>query len=48
MPTINQLIRSPRSKQIKRNKVPALEVAHKKEEFALVCIQQHQKNQIQL
>ena len=25
MPTINQLIRSPRSKQIKRNKVPALE-----------------------
>ena len=24
MPTINQLIRSPRSKQIKRNKVPAL------------------------
>ena len=25
MPTINQLIRSPRSKQLKRNKVPALE-----------------------
>ncbi len=25
MPTINQLIRSPRSKQVKRNKVPALE-----------------------
>tara|TARA_B100000963_G_C22600541_1_gene660023 strand:- start:658 stop:1029 length:372 start_codon:yes stop_codon:yes gene_type:complete len=25
MPTINQLIRSPRSKQAKRNKVPALE-----------------------
>ena len=25
MPTINQLIRSPRAKQIKRNKVPALE-----------------------
>ena len=25
MPTINKLIRSPRSKQIKRNKVPALE-----------------------
>ena len=25
MPTINQLIRSPRSKQTKRNKVPALE-----------------------
>ena len=25
MPTINQLIRSPRSKQSKRNKVPALE-----------------------
>ena len=25
MPTITQLIRSPRSKQIKRNKVPALE-----------------------
>ena len=25
MPTINHLIRSPRSKQIKRNKVPALE-----------------------
>ena len=25
MPTINQLIRSPRSKQYKRNKVPALE-----------------------
>ena len=25
MPTINQLIRSPRSKQVKRNKVPALQ-----------------------
>ena len=25
MPTINQLIRSPRTKQVKRNKVPALE-----------------------
>ena len=25
MPTINQLIRSPRAKQMKRNKVPALE-----------------------
>ena len=25
MPTINQLMRSPRTKQIKRNKVPALE-----------------------
>tara|TARA_B100000941_G_C28338086_1_gene465208 strand:- start:379 stop:750 length:372 start_codon:yes stop_codon:yes gene_type:complete len=30
MPTINQLIRSPRSKQIKRNKVPALEHAPQK------------------
>ena len=25
MPTINQLVRSARSKQLKRNKVPALE-----------------------
>ena len=48
MPTINQLIRSPRSKQIKRNKVPALESCPQKEVFALVCIQQHQKSQIQL
>ena len=31
MPTINQLIRSPRSKQIKRNKVPALERCPQKE-----------------
>ena len=30
MPTINQLIRSPRSKQIKRNKVPALEACPQK------------------
>tara|TARA_B100000579_G_C22748476_1_gene812776 strand:+ start:887 stop:1258 length:372 start_codon:yes stop_codon:yes gene_type:complete len=30
MPTINQLIRSPRSKQIKRNKVPALESSPQK------------------
>ena len=30
MPTINQLIRSPRSKQLKRNKVPALERCHQK------------------
>ena len=30
MPTINQLIRSPRSKQTKRNKVPALEACPQK------------------
>ena len=30
MPTINQLIRSPRSKQTKRNKVPALESSPQK------------------
>ena len=30
MPTINQLIRSPRAKQIKRNKVPALEASPQK------------------
>ena len=30
MPTINQLIRSPRSKQVKRNKVPALEACPQK------------------
>ena len=30
MPTINQLIRSPRSKQIKRNKVPALNACPQK------------------
>ena len=30
MPTINQLIRSPRSKQMKRNKVPALEACPQK------------------
>ena len=30
MPTINQLIRSPRSKQSKRNKVPALEACPQK------------------
>ena len=30
MPTINQLIRSPRSKQQKRNKVPALEQSPQK------------------
>jgi len=30
MPTINQLIRSPRSKQLKRNKVPALEACPQK------------------
>ncbi len=30
MPTINQLIRSPRSKQTKRNKVPALEACSQK------------------
>ncbi len=30
MPTINQLIRSPRAKQLKRNKVPALEASPQK------------------
>ena len=30
MPTINQLIRSPRAKQIKRNKVPALNASPQK------------------
>ena len=49
MPTINQLIRSPRSKQLKRNKVPALEkLSTKKEVFVLVFTQLHQKNLIQL
>ena len=36
MPTINQLIRSPRSKQTKRNKVPALEACPQKRG---VCLQ---------
>ena len=31
MPTINQLVRSARSKQLKRNKVPALESCPQKE-----------------
>jgi small subunit ribosomal protein S12 len=30
MPTINQLIRKPRQKQVKRNKVPALEASPQK------------------
>ena len=30
MPTINQLIRSPRAKQVKRNKVPALNASPQK------------------
>ena len=30
MPTINQLVRKPRRKQIKKNKVPALEKCHQK------------------
>ena len=33
MPTINQLIRSPRAKQQKRNKVPALNASSKKRSF---------------
>ena len=44
MPTINQLIRSPRAKQQKRNKVPALNASPQKEEFVRGFIQQPQKN----
>ena len=45
MPTINQLIRSPRSKQLKRNKVPALERCPQKKGFAQEYTQPLQKNQ---
>ena len=45
MPTINQLIRSPRSKQLKRNKVPALESCPQKEVFVREFTQPPQKNQ---
>ena len=42
MPTINQLIRSPRSKQLKRNKVPALERCPQKRG---VCTRVHDNSQ---
>ena len=43
MPTINQLVRSGRSKQTKRNKVPALESSLQKEVCALEYTPQLQK-----
>ena len=48
MPTINQLIRSPRSKQLKRNKVPALENCPQKGVSAQEFTQQHPKSPTQL
>ena len=48
MPTINQLIRSPRSKQLKEIKFQHLKDVLKKGVFAQEYTQQHQKNQIQL
>ena len=45
MPTINQLIRSPRAKQQKRNKVPALNASPQKRGVCTRFIQQPQKNQ---
>ena len=43
MPTINQLIRSPRSKQTKKNKSQHLKLAHRKEVFVQEFIQQPKK-----
>ena len=47
MPTVNQLVRKGRKKQVKKNKVPALDACPQKEVYVLEYILQRLKNQIQ-